>query len=165
MQKKLPGIIKKIHEYFKRHGYTLSVAESCTGGYVSHLITTLPGASRFFKAGVVSYSHDAKISLLGVTPDCIARHGVVSEQTAREMAENIRRLTKTDFAISTTGNLGPEVLEGKERGLIFMAVSSREETVARELRLTGNREKNKEEAALNALRFLIEVIQNYAMQS
>jgi PncC family amidohydrolase len=156
MEKKFRDTVKKIHEYFEQHGYTLSVAESCTGGYVSHLITTLPGASRFFKAGVVSYADDAKKSLLGVSPDCIARYGAVSEQTAREMAENVRKLTKTDFALSTTGNLGPEVLEGKQRGLIFIAVSSRGGTVARELRLTGTRGKNKEEAAFLALDFLIE---------
>jgi len=83
----------------------------------------------------------------------------VSEQTAREMAEKIRRLTKTDFSLSTTGNLGPDVLEGKEKGLVYIAVSKEGITFSKELRLTGNREENKKEAALGALRFLIEIIE------
>ncbi|HZV47961.1 MAG TPA: CinA family protein [Thermodesulfovibrionales bacterium] len=159
MKKKLLETIEKIHALFKQNGFTLSVAESCTGGFVSHLITTLPGASNFFEAGVVSYSADAKKSLLRVSPDCIAKYGVVSEQTAREMAEKIRRLTKTDFSLSTTGNLGPDVLEGKEKGLVYIAVSKEGMTFSKELRLTGNREENKKEAALGALRFLIEIIE------
>jgi nicotinamide mononucleotide (NMN) deamidase PncC len=72
------------------------------------------------------------------------------------MAEKIRRLTKTDFSLSTTGNLGPDVLEGKERGLTYVAVSTEGKTVTKELRLQGSREKNKEEAALLALQFLLE---------
>jgi len=159
MKKKLLETIEKMHALFKQNGFTLSVAESCTGGFVSHLITTLPGASNFFEAGVVSYSADAKKSLLRVSPDCIAKYGVVSEQTAREMAEKIRRLTKTDFSLSTTGNLGPDVLEGKKKGLVYIAVSKEGITFSKELRLTGNREENKKEAALGALRFLIEIIE------
>lgn len=159
MKKKLLETIEKIHALFKQNGFTLSVAESCTGGFISHLITTLPGASNFFEAGVVSYSADAKKSLLRVSSDCIAKYGVVSEQTAREMAEKIRRLTKTDFSLSTTGNLGPDVLEGKEKGLVYIAVSKEGMTFSKELRLTGNREENKKEAALGALRFLIEIIE------
>lgn len=157
MKKKLLETIEKIHALFKQNGFTLSVAESCTGGFVSHLITTLPGASNFFEAGVVSYSADAKKFLLRVSPDCIAKYGVVSEQTAREMAKKIRRLTKTDFSLSTTGNLGPDVLEGKERGLIYIAISTEGQTMTKELRLQGTREKNREEAALLALQFLLEI--------
>jgi PncC family amidohydrolase len=157
MKKQLVETTEKIHALFKQHGFTLSVAESCTGGFISHLITTLPGASNFFEAGVVSYSADAKKSLLRVSPDYIAKYGVVSEQNAREMAEKVRRLTKTDYSLSTTGNLGPDVLEGKERGLIYVAVSTRGKTAAKELRLKGTREENREEAALLSLQFLLDI--------
>ena len=157
MKKKLLETIEKMHALFKQNSLTLSVAESCTGGFLSHLITTLPGASNFFEAGVVSYSADAKKSLLRVSPDCIAKYGVVSEQTAREMAEKIRRLTKTDFSLSTTGNLGPDVLGGKERGLIYIAISTNGQTMTKELRLKGSREKNREEAAFLALQFLLKI--------
>jgi PncC family amidohydrolase len=150
-------IIHRVHELFKARGLTLSVAESCTGGLISHYITHLPGASAFLKAGVVSYSTEMKIKILGVSPNTIASYGVVSGQTAKEMAEKIRGLTDTDFSVSTTGNLGPDVLEGKETGLIYIAVSKEGRTFAKELRLRGNREENKEEAALEALSFLIEI--------
>ena len=159
MKKKILEAIERVHELFKQKGLTLSVAESCTGGLISHCITTLPGASNFFEAGVVSYSAEAKREILGVSSDIISLYGVVSDQTAREMAEKVRALTGTDFALSTTGNLGPDLLEGKEKGLIYVAASKDGETFSRELRLRGNREKNKEGAALEALRFLIEIVE------
>ena len=152
-------IIHRLHELFNAKGLTLSLAESCTGGLISHYITHLPGASAFFKAGVVSYSAEMKINILGVSSDIIASYGVVSKQTAREMAEKIRGLTDTDFSISTTGNLGPDVLEGKEKGLVYIAVGKEGQTFVKGLRLRGNREENKEEAALEALKFLIEIAQ------
>ena len=154
------NIIKDLHTIFKNNNLTLSVAESCTGGLISHYITTLPGASKFFEAGIVSYSAKAKKNILGIPDDIISRYGVVSEETAREMAKRIRYLTKTDFSISTTGNLGPETLENKEKGLIYIAVSSSKDTFSKTLRLKGNREENKDEAAIISLKFLIEIINN-----
>jgi nicotinamide mononucleotide (NMN) deamidase PncC len=74
------------------------------------------------------------------------------------MAERVRLLTGTDYALSTTGNLGPDVLEGKEKGLIYIAVSKTGQTISKEIRLTGNREENKEAASILALRLLIEVM-------
>ncbi len=150
-------VTQRVHRLFKEKGLTLSVAESCTGGLISHYITTLPGASIFFKAGIISYSIGVKKKILGVSFDVISEYGVVSEETAREMAGKVRLLTETDFALSTTGNLGPDVLEGKEKGLVYMAVSKEDLTVSRELRLKGDREENKERASLLALRFLIEM--------
>jgi PncC family amidohydrolase len=136
---------------------TLAVAESCTGGLISHYITSQPGASVFFKAGVVSYSDDSKKGLLGVSPDTIRNYGAVSEETAREMAEKVRSLTKSNFSLSTTGNLGPDVLEGKEKGLVYIAASKEGRTVSGMLRLKGSREENKEEVSLAALNLLIEL--------
>ncbi len=154
---KILEIIHRAHELFKARGLTLSVAESCTGGLISHYITHLPGVSAFFKAGVVSYSAEMKMKILGVSSDIISSYGVVSGQTAREMAEKVRVVTGTDLSVSTTGNLGPDVLEGKEKGLVYIAVSKKGRTFVKELRLKGNREENKEEAALEALSFLIEI--------
>ena len=132
----------------------LSVAESCTGGLISHYLTWLPGSSRFFEAGAVTYSVLAKEKLLGISPETIATYGVVSRETAKEMAEKIRLITRTDYALSTTGNLGPDLLEGKERGLVYVGISKEGKTIIKELRLKGERTRNKEEAALSALRFL-----------
>jgi len=155
MNKKTSEIIRRVHEIFKKKGLTLSVAESCTGGLISHYITTLPGASNFFEAGVVSYSAKAKMKILNISSGVISKYGMVSEEAAREMAVKIRVLTKTDYSLSTTGNLGPDVLEGKEKGLIYIAVSRKGKTFSKELRLKGDREENKKEAALEALKLLI----------
>jgi PncC family amidohydrolase len=157
LDKKIFEVVRRVYELFLTRGLTLSLAESCTGGLISHYLTALPGASAFFRAGVVSYSAEMKINILGVSSDIIASYGVVSEQTAKEMAEKVRGLTGTDFSVSTTGNLGPDVLEGKEKGLVYIAVSKEGNTFSKDLHLKGNREENKEEAALAALKFLIEM--------
>ena len=159
MNKEAFQVVQKVHELFKGKGLTLSIAESCTGGLISHYITALPGASNFFEAGVVSYSAEAKKKILGISSDIISRYGMVSEETARKMAEKIRVITKTDFSLSTTGNIGPDVLEGKENGLVYIAVNKEGDTFSKELRLKGNREENKERASLLALKFLIERVE------
>lgn len=159
MKQEVLGIIEKVQELFKKKGLTLSVAESCTGGLISHYLTTLQGASTFFVAGVVSYAEEVKKSILGISSETILRYGVVSEEIAREMAEKVRSLTKTDCSVSTTGNLGPDVLEGKEQGLVYIAVSKEGKTTSQELKLTGERETNKEEACLSALKLLIKLVE------
>jgi PncC family amidohydrolase len=158
MDDEILDVIKKVHEIFRKGRWTLSVAESCTGGLISHYITAFPGASNFFEAGVVTYSTAAKKKILGISASTIESSGAVSESTAREMAEKVRSLTRTDYSLSTTGNLGPEVLEGKEKGLIYIAVSRTGRTILKELRLTGSREENKEAASLSALKLLLEVL-------
>jgi PncC family amidohydrolase len=158
MDRKILEVIKKVHELFKKKKLTLSVAESCTGGLISHYITILPGASSFYEAGVVSYSVETKKKLLGISGRIFSKYGVVSEETAKEMAEKVRLLTGTSYSLSTTGNLGPDVLEGKEKGLIYIAVSRKGQVFTKELRLKGSRKDNKEKASLSALKFLIETV-------
>ena len=158
MDKELERVAREVHEVFQRRGLTLSVAESCTGGLISHALTSPPGASSFFIAGAVTYAAAMKEKLIGVSSSTLAGYGVVSEQTAREMSEKIRALSNTDFAVATTGNLGPDVLEGKEKGLVYIAVSRKGETSAKELRLTGNREGNRDNAAREALMLLLEIV-------
>lgn len=150
--------VHKAHELLTKKKLTISVAESCTGGLISHYLTCLAGSSAFFDAGVVTYSIESKKSILNVSSETISNYGVVSEETAKEMAEKVRALTRTDYSISATGNLGPDVLEGKEKGLIYIAISRKGQICLRELRLTGDREANKKEAVLQALKLLIEVI-------
>ena len=161
--KDILDVINRVHEIFRKRGLTLSVAESCTGGLISNYITTLPGASNFFEAGVVTYSAEAKKKILGISPSTIEKYGVISENTAREMSDKVRSLTGVDYALSTTGNLGPDVLERKEKGLIYIAVSKTGQTISKEIRLTGNREENKQAASLSALRLLTEVIEQTAI--
>jgi len=158
MDREILEIIRKVHEIFKKKDMKLSVAESCTGGLISHYITMFPGASTFFEAGVVTYSAESKMRIFGLSLETISSYGVVSGETAKEMAERIRLLTKTDCALSTTGNLGPDVLEGKDVGLVYTAVSIYGKTFVKELRFKGERQEIKEEAARSALEFLLEIM-------
>lgn len=155
MKKEISEVVEEVHEIFKKKGLTLSVAESCTGGLISHYITSFPGTSKFFMGGIVSYSEETKKNILGISGDTIQQYGVISKEVAEEMAEKVRLITKTDCAISTTGNLGPDVLEGKEKGLVYIAVSRKGKTVSLRLMLKGDREANKEDAAIEALRLLM----------
>lgn len=159
MDAELFAATEKVKGLFVRRGFSLSVAESCTGGLLSSALTDVPGASGYFTLGVVAYSAGVKQKVLGVSPETIRAHGVVSEAVAREMAERVRELAGTDFSLSTTGNLGPEAIEGKERGLLYIAASRRAKTAARELRLKGDREANKRGAALCALLMLMEFVE------
>jgi PncC family amidohydrolase len=151
---------RTIHSIFIEKDLTLSVAESCTGGLICHYLTAVPGASSFLQAGVVAYSAESKKRILGIPQKIFSSHGIVSEETARQMARKVRALTKTDVAVSTTGNLGPGVLEDKPKGLVFVAVSSRKGTVLKKLQIKGTRGQIKEKAVLSALKFLAEVVSN-----
>jgi PncC family amidohydrolase len=137
---------------------SLSSAESCTGGLISHYITSRPGASLYFRGGIIAYSEEIKKNVLGVSSETIAKYGVVSEETAREMAEKVRILTGSKYSLSVSGNLGPDVLEGKERGLVYIAASRDNKTVSQELKLNGDRAENKEVSALEALRLITKLV-------
>jgi nicotinamide-nucleotide amidase len=104
---------------------TLAVAESCTGGFLAHRITNVPGASAIFLAGYLTYSNDAKTAMLGVEPRLITEHGAVSESVAKSMAEEARRQANASFALATTGIAGPGgATEQKPVGTVFLALAS-----------------------------------------
>ncbi len=106
-------------------GATLSVAESCTGGYIASLFTSMAGASDYFEGGVTSYSNSVKEKILGVKRETLERFGAVSEEVAREMAQGVRRITGSDYSIATTGIAGPTgAVEGKPVGTVCMAVAT-----------------------------------------
>jgi PncC family amidohydrolase len=150
--------IREIQRIFRSGNMTLSAAESCTGGLISHYITAVPGASSYFRASVVAYSAEMKRDLLGIPARFIRKYGVVSEEVASEMAKRVRTLTGADVAVATTGNLGPDVLEEKPAGLVFIAVSTGSHTVARRLMLKGTRSGIKEKAVWEAFSLLLEVM-------
>ncbi len=158
MRQKTLDIVKQLQSLFKDNGITLSTAESCTGGLISHYLTSVAGSSSYFKGSIVSYSQEMKQKILGVSLDTIRKHGVVSEDIAREMAERICNVTGSDYSLSSTGNLGPDMLEEKEKGLIHIAVCGNGKTVSRELHLTGERDANKEDAVFAAFRLLLEFV-------
>jgi nicotinamide-nucleotide amidase len=121
-------------------GYTLSVAESCTGGLLAQRLTEVPGSSKYFIEGVVTYSNESKTRLLGVEPILLLEHGAVSAPVAEAMAEGIRDRAATDFALSITGIAGPDGgTEDKPVGTVFIAISSEAGTEHRRLKLPGDR--------------------------
>ncbi|MEE8392566.1 MAG: nicotinamide-nucleotide amidohydrolase family protein, partial [Anaerolineae bacterium] len=96
-----------VGELLKRRGMTLAVAESCTGGLVSHRITNVPGSSTYYEGSITAYSYDVKELILHVRHDTLYRYGAVSEQTAREMALGIQRAFRADIGLAVTGIAGP----------------------------------------------------------
>jgi len=130
---------------------TFSCAESCTGGMVAELVTSVPGASNVIKSGIVTYSNDAKMNLIGVPKSTIDTFGAVSKETALAMAENVRKVCGTDISVSTTGNAGPGTMEGKAAGLVYIGVSYEGKTVAKEFLFRGSREHVRRRAANMAL--------------
>jgi nicotinamide-nucleotide amidase len=109
-------------------GQSLAVAESCTGGYISHLITSVPGSSGWFKGGVTAYSNQIKQNLLGVSAELLEQHGAVSEHIVYEMAEGVRRKMNTDFSVATSGIAGPTGgTEEKPVGTVWIAVADSRE--------------------------------------
>ena len=133
----------------KVNGLHVAVAESCTGGYVAKRLTDVSGASEVFECGVVTYSNRMKHHLLGVSQQTLDTFGAVSEETAREMAAGVRRLSGAEIGISVTGNAGPEPSEGKEVGLVYIGVDSLE--MSRVFMLQVNR---RDQDARETIRYL-----------
>ncbi|MBA3767296.1 MAG: competence/damage-inducible protein A [Acidobacteria bacterium] len=137
-------------------GFSLAVAESCTGGLIAQRLTEVPGSSVYFKEGVVAYSNDAKTRSLGVDSELIRQHGAVSAQVAEAMAEGIRHRADTDFGLSVTGIAGPGGgTEEKPVGLVFIALSDDAHTEHRKIMLPGDRHLIRwraSQAALDLLR-------------
>ncbi len=134
---------------------TLSLAESCTGGYIAHLITQHPGSSKVFLGGVVSYSNGLKESVLGVKNEMLEEFGAVSGETVKEMVEGALRNFKSDYAIAVTGIAGPDGgTPDKPVGTIWIAVATINKTVAKKLTFGNKRKQNIERSAISALTML-----------
>jgi nicotinamide-nucleotide amidase len=137
-------------------GYTISVAESCTGGLLAQRLTEVPGSSKYFIEGVVTYANEAKTRALGVEPILLLEHGAVSAPVAEAMAEGIRKRAGTDFGLSITGIAGPSGgTEEKPVGTVFIALASDVKTEHRKLHLPGDRQLIRwraSQAALDLLR-------------
>ena len=134
----------------------LAVAESCTGGYISHLITSVSGSSEYYNGSVTSYSNEMKKQLLGVSHDNLEKYGAVSEQVAHEMVEGVKRVMKADYALATTGIAGPTGgTEEKPVGTVWIAVSGPEKTVVKKYTFVGDqRDRNIVRAGQSALQLM-----------
>lgn len=144
----------------KQLNCTVACAESCTGGNIAHLITSVPGASSYFVGGIVSYANDVKINVLGVSKTDLEKFGAVSEQVALQMAQGARKITGAAYAVSTTGVAGPDggTLQ-KPVGTVWIAVAGPNGTKAQKFLFSHTRERNIGKASVTALRLLVRAIQ------
>jgi nicotinamide-nucleotide amidase len=164
LQKLIPDLIfgygddtmeEVVGRLLKEKHFTLSTAESCTGGYLAHMITSVPGASDYFLGSVIAYSNAVKHELLGVSEKSLIDFGAVSEQVVKEMAEGAMKKFKTDFAISVSGIAGPDggTIE-KPVGTVWIAVASGSGIIAKKFMFGEHRGRNIRRAALAALNML-----------
>ena len=143
----------------KERGQTVATAESCTGGNIARILTSISGSSAYFKGSVVAYSNEIKENILSVNPRDIQQHGAVSEEVVTQMAANAQKLMKTDYAIATSGIAGPTGgTPNKPVGYIWIAVASSSQTIAKLLNCGNNRENNIQRTTTAALNLLIDFI-------
>ncbi len=139
----------------RQKGRNIATAESCTGGYIAHLLTSIPGSSHYFQGGVISYADEIKAKLLQVQPATLAGPGAVSEETVREMVQGALSLLGTDYAIGVSGIMGPDGgSPGKPVGTAWIAVGNRQKTIAQKFAFRFDRQRNIELTANNALNLL-----------
>jgi nicotinamide-nucleotide amidase len=134
---------------------TLATAESCTGGYVSHLITSVPGSSSYYKGSIISYANEVKENELGVSIQILKAQGAVSEACVTQMAEGVRKKLNTDYAIATSGIAGPDGgTAEKPIGTVWIAVSGPNSTIAKQFNMGDNRERTIQRSAIQGLDML-----------
>lgn len=144
-----------IHKLFSENGHTLSTAESCTGGYISHLITGNPGSSKYFKGSIIAYSNSIKEKVLEVPASLIEQHGAVSQEVVEAMAKGARKALGTDYSIATSGIAGPDGgTEEKPVGTVWIAVASPEKIISKKFNMGEHRGRNIEKSGKSGLDML-----------
>ena len=139
----------------KQQNKTISTAESCTGGKIAQILTSVSGASNYFKGSVVSYATETKISVLGLSEELIKEHSVVSAAVVKQMAINVKRMMKTDYAIATTGNAGPTKGDSNaEVGTVFIALATPNEVIVEEFNFGQPREKVIDRTVIKSMEML-----------
>jgi len=142
--------------HFKKENLKLVTAESCTGGLLAGLITSISGASSIFDRGFVTYSNEAKIENLNVNPSIIDEFGAVSLECAKAMAQGALKNSSSDIALAITGIAGPKSDEtNKKVGLVYIAIATRKETKYYEFNFSGNREEIRRQSLLQACSLLL----------
>ena len=139
----------------KEKGKTVATAESCTGGYIAHLLSIHPGSSVFFTGSVISYHNLIKETQLGVTHETLMTVGAVSEETVTQMAKSVQKIMDTDYSIAVSGIMGPDgATNEKPVGMVWIAVANKEKVVAKLFNFRFDRRRNIELTATNALNLL-----------
>lgn len=145
----------------KRRGWTVSAAESCTGGLFLSSLTDISGSSAYISGGVVSYSNAVKQQLVGVQAATLIQYGAVSEPTAREMAEGVRKLIGANIGIGITGIAGPDGgTPEKPVGLVYIGLAAPDKTIVERCLWSGDRIANKQQSVVRALQMLLDYCQN-----
>ena len=153
------SLADELGSLLRAKGKTIAAAESCTGGKVGDMITSVPGSSDYFLGGIISYSNDAKVRLLGVDSETISAEGAVSEEVALQMALGARWAFGADIGVSTTGIAGPGGgSAAKPVGLVYVAVSIGDKGVCRKHVFTGARDDVKKSSSESALALVVEVL-------
>jgi len=149
------SILRQIINIAQRKNITLAVAESCTGGLISHLLTNISGSSKYFKLGIVAYSNQAKIKILKVSPAAIKKFGAVSPIIAEQMAKKIKIIAKTNIGLSCTGVAGPTAeTTGKPIGTVYIGLALPSGYMVKKFKFSGSRTKIKNMAADKALQLI-----------
>lgn len=152
---------KELSDLFWKEGLTLATAESCTAGNIAAVITAIPGSSHFYKGGIVAYSDEVKVNLLGVNPEILEKHGAVSEETVIEMAKGAMKSMNSDCAVATSGIAGPTGgTPDKPVGTVWIAAVMGEKVITMKASGDEGRNKNIENATLHALQILQKLFQN-----
>jgi nicotinamide-nucleotide amidase len=139
----------------RQQNKTISTAESCTGGKIAQILTSVSGASKYFKGSVVSYATETKIAVLGLSEELIKEHTVVSAAVVKQMAINVKRMMKTDYAIATTGNAGPTKGDSNaEVGTVFIALATPNEVIVEEFNFGQPREKVIDRTVIKSMEML-----------
>lgn len=162
-EQKMSSAARKVFELFIRNGWTLALAESCTGGMIAEKITDIPGSSEMFGYGLVSYSDEVKEEYLGVDRETVGKLTTVSAEVAVQMAEGARKNGRADYAAAVTGIAGPGVggYIGKEVGLVYISVSGEKGTIVRECHFGSSlsRKEIREKTCITALEMVWEFSQ------
>ena len=159
MDDSVQNLEEKVGELLSQRGWTLAVAESCTGGLLGHRITNVSGSSGYFEGGIISYSNEAKEAVLGVPREILIEHGAVSRETALAMARGARRLLSTDLAVSVTGIAGPGgATAEKPVGLAYIALAAEGAELCDKHVWQGDRAANKEQSAEAALKLILQYL-------
>jgi len=149
------SLAQTVGELLRQRHLTLAVAESCTGGLLGCHLTNIPGSSEYFEGGVIAYSYQAKKRILGVPASTLTQYGAVSPETAKAMAQGVRRLLRTDLALSITGIAGPAgATPDKPVGLAYVALSSADGDECRRHVWSGDRWENRRLSVRAALDLL-----------
>ncbi len=153
------SLAKKLRRLLLKKNFSLSVCESCTGGMLGSIITEIPKSSDYFKGGIIAYSNEIKNKIVGVKNKTLKKFGAVSEQTAKEMALGVKKITNSDIGISITGIAGPGGgTKTKPVGLVYIGIAIEGKLKVKKNIFSGNRQQIRKKACKNALSMLNQLL-------